>query len=856
MYRLLCLLVLVSFNAWSQSGGQVLSRMEKKNWEKAAQTLAKGLQKDTANVELRYVASLLYFHEEYPEHHVDSAYFYARAAIKGYQQLTVRDKEKIKRFPIDSAILLNHKIAVEKAAFAQAKVVNTETAYQHFLAYYPASDDVNAAVELRDEVAFLEALKVNTYTSFDAFLKRYPSSHRAADAQKRYDKLVYDHYTKDELLKSYEAFVQAFPASPYRSQAEYYIMQIATASGAASAFTEFIQHYPQSRWSDVARNMVFHLESATDAIRTQIMTDSLRKAEALSESYWVPFLKNGRYGFMNAEGAEQALPPLDDIDPEYLCGDLRTDVLITSQGVMSRSGKLLFKGNVEEVTDLGDGFLKIDLPSSSQLIHKSGFSINGECKAVHIVANRFIAVQKESGWGVLSFTGKVLLPYVYEEIAAFDDWIVLTKSGKKIVVTADQVGHTANKMALPETMAFDEVRRWGDKLCWVRNGALEGVLNERLEFIIPLDRQILVKTPFGFIRQKGSLQLVEGIAALQNVPFSQVIIQGQWMLAQQPGTVQLFNIPSSQRIVTHADSIWLDKNVAMVKVRDSVYAWLNKNTHVDYSISDKATLFSRDSSAWMLVAGRNNSKSVYDAITGTRLFTSDFDQVEHLMAGFFLLTKANKKGVIDAKGKIILPIEYDAIIQSEPGRLSLLKDKKFGLYDLTTRQLIRPLYERNLIQYNRQWMVAFKEGGWGFMDSNAKPVGKFQFNEVKFWNDTAAWVKENFQWKIYAIKSGKVLQDKIKDFRYVKQYPHEHVVIIHQDNYYGVMSNRSGVIIPSTFTDIVNVGDADKPMYFTEKHIEEADISVVIYYNHEGKLLRRQAFESADEYERIYCGKR
>jgi hypothetical protein len=41
-------------------------------------------------------------------------------------------------------------------------------------------------------------------------------------------------------------------------------------------------------------------------------------------------------------------------------------------------------------------------------------------------------------------------------------------------------------------------------------------------------------------------------------------------------------------------------------------------------------------------------------------------------------------------------------------------------------------------------------------------------------------------------------------------------------------------------------------MYFTEKHVEEASIFVVIYYNSEGKLLRKEIYDQ-DDYEKIYC---
>jgi len=60
------------------------------------------------------------------------------------------------------------------------------------------------------------------------------------------------------------------------------------------------------------------------------------------------------------------------------------------------------------------------------------------------------------------------------------------------------------------------------------------------------------------------------------------------------------------------------------------------------------------------------------------------------------------------------------------------------------------------------------------------------------------------------------------------------------------------MIIPTSFSSITNVGSDDDPLYFTAKEVEEAGIVVVIYYNKDGKLLRKQVYED-EEYAHIIC---
>jgi hypothetical protein len=95
----------------------------------------------------------------------------------------------------------------------------------------------------------------------------------------------------------------------------------------------------------------------------------------------------------------------------------------------------------------------------------------------------------------------------------------------------------------------------------------------------------------------------------------------------------------------------------------------------------------------------------------------------------------------------------------------------------------------------------------------------------------------------------------ISEIKTIKDTPEEKLIIINKEGNYGVVSSKEGIVIPIKFSDIVNVGSKDKPMYFTEKHVQEASIFVVIYYDSAGKMLRKEVYEQ-DDYERIYCDKK
>jgi hypothetical protein len=177
---------------------------------------------------------------------------------------------------------------------------------------------------------------------------------------------------------------------------------------------------------------------------------------------------------------------------------------------------------------------------------------------------------------------------------------------------------------------------------------------------------------------------------------------------------------------------------------------------------------------------------------------------------------------------------------------------KFGLFDCIKENLIKPEYDKNLTLYNANIISAYKNGFYGLITWENKPLSKFEFDEIQYWNDSAAFLKQDSQWVIYEITTRKVLLDRIKKISVIADKPDKKLVIVQQGGNYGVLHSREGTILPITFNDLKNVGSTDEPMYFTEKYVEEASIFVVIYYDDGGKMLRKEVYEH-DEYEKIYC---
>ena len=831
-----------------------LNRLQSGKWERSLSTLKKSLRKDTANLEANYVMSLWFLTAGNPQLQIDSSYKYILKSENLFELLNTRDRERVARFPIDSLLLVNQHDRIDSAAFERAKHFNTEKSYNRFIFSFPGAKQQSNAVELRDEVAFLDALKINTYTAYAEHFQKYPQSHRAQEAKKRYEKLLFEDKTSDKKLSSYKLFFEQYPSSPYRNEVQKEIFQLMTANGESETFFQYLKEYPQGEYAKNARDILYHLFKETDEkIPASIESDSLLQVIDLGTKFWIPFYKNGLYGFMDQDGEEVLPPRFEEIEEEYKCGPIKNDILIFKAGVFSRNGsKLLDTGT--EVTPIGWGFLIAEHEGCKQLIHKSGALIISDCyDDFKVVGNNFIAAKRVDNWSLFTLTGMLLPVTELSDVKEIEGVIVFTQGGKKKLATANQLAMLANGVELNEDLVFDDVVAFSKGLLLVRNGSLEGIITSDLVYTVPLDRQTLTKTSFGLLEKRTVGTIVRGLAPeLENQSWHQVYYHRDWLVLRREAQLQLYNIPAKKMVAMHADTIWFDRSLAFVKSNLETKVHLSANRVIDLPADSKITFINSRDSVQFFYTENKNKRTVFNLASGDILFTTDFEIAESIRSDFFMASKGSKKGLLGRNGKELVPVEMDAMILNSSGQISLLKNRNFGLFDLDTRKLIEPVYERNVTMLDKEHLIVFKDGFYGLIGWDTKPLTKFEFAEVIPWAESVIWVKKNMQWVLMNFRTEEVILDRIKDFSWILKSVGENVVRVHCENYYGVISNTKGLIIPPTFHEITNLGTNEIPFYFTEKTVEEADIYVVIYYNQDGKLVRRQAYEE-EEYERIYC---
>jgi hypothetical protein len=429
--------------------------------------------------------------------------------------------------------------------------------------------------------------------------------------------------------------------------------------------------------------------------------------------------------------------------------------------------------------------------------------------------------------------------------------LLLEEGGKSRLAKIKDLAKIADQQLPTFSKEYDQIRLWNDGLLWVKNGSDEAVLTQSLNEWIKPARQQITQAFFGAISYTAAGYVLHDRRTGPSQHYYSVKVQQPWVLAQQEGEWHSIDLVTKKNTSPAFDSVGFVGPFFVGLRGDTMQIRFVKDATIELPRLSRVQFLPGKDSLFFLMIEETDKKVIYNT-KAEKLFTVQAEKIEYNNENYFTITYKQKKGLLSMNGKVALKPEYDALGPVTNNVVATLKEKKFGLVDLSRKKEIKPEYDKNIAAYDKSRLIAFKDNASALIGWDNKSITAFEFEEINYWNDSLALVKKNFQWILYNFIEKKIVMDKIKAYKWVTDSPQEKIVIIQQENKYGVLSNTRGMIVPSTFTDIVNVGSATQPLYFTEKHVEEASIFVVIYYDKNGVQLRKYVYEGSD-YEKIYC---
>lgn len=150
-------------------------------------------------------------------------------------------------------------------------------------------------------------------------------------------------------------------------------------------------------------------------------------------------------------------------------------------------------------------------------------------------------------------------------------------------------------------------------------------------------------------------------------------------------------------------------------------------------------------------------------------------------------------------------------------------------------------------------MLIATEGGYqGIISKENEQLTAFEFDEVKYFNDSLALVRIEKEWLLEHIYTEEVLIDRIINYHILPTHNAVDRLQFTTEEGSGIYTTAKGKILAPTYSEIIHLGTNEDPIYFASKFIKEAEIYIVIYYDKNGNKLFTQSLRK-DDYFKIAC---
>ncbi len=355
-----------------------------------------------------YGLSTIYHRNDNPFYHPDSAYVRIENAVVSLSSVSKREQKILDRYRIDSVAVSRLYRSIVQHAWDYYAAKSTVASWDHFIRFYSSAGKTEDAVRARDSLAFELVQNSPDPADFEEFMQKYPGSVYESEARARFERTLFLSATKSETIEAYEKFINTYPSSPHHREASRKLYFLITdGSTDYRTFHDFIKRYPANPYVNEAWQRVYELFMAANysdnvyrdfnaAFPDFPFKQQLKVDYELSKEDFLPFRKNGKWGFINNRGEVR-------IEPRYEFTEAFADGL----ALVSKNGKLGF------VNKLGD---EVIIPFYDDAENfREGLAV----------------VSEQGKSGVVNRNGQMIVPLKYDEIGDFNEGLASAFYGEK-----------------------------------------------------------------------------------------------------------------------------------------------------------------------------------------------------------------------------------------------------------------------------------------------------------------------------------------------------------------------------------------------------------------------------------------
>ncbi|UZR95988.1 WG repeat-containing protein [Chondrinema litorale] len=855
----------------AQNVKPIQNALDKKDFEKAESKILKNLKKDSLDAGSYYLYSIYYVHpRNFENYHLDSAYKYVLASLNAYEKSDGKTKYNLAEDGIRLEEIQFQKKFIDSTAYNIADSLGSLEAYQYFLDHYQSEPYSGIAESKRDSIAFDVAQTKNTYEAYYDFIRNYPEADEYKEAKKRYDDLLYKVKTEKDDIFSLQNFIESYPESPYWDNAQLRLFNLYTLDNSIEVYEKFIEEYSQNIYVERAWSWIWYLQSNKDEFLKiypqfpdKSFVENALKADTLT---YYPFYDdaNELYGFMSRFGNELIPAGFERVPEQYLCEGVNDDFIVTYKnkkaGVVNILGQQITEFEFQEISNFDKGVLLVKKNNRVGLYHKSGFEIiKPEFVGMKSLPNRLVKYTNGAGWGLISYSGKVLTQPLYDNIEAIgEQFLVFEKDDKYSVTSKSKLFNNEIDLSFDYT-DFELLDGYFLLLEKNNSYALFDLRESKLLFE-NVDDVFETKNGWVVEKQKKFQVFNKGGIATSPLLFDDIImnqrsfgvkIEDKWGVSDDSGNLLLEPVYDTLYFVSNKGILLYQADKKFGYFYKDNLADLSKYTSLNIqlvTVTDTSGV--KKEKAFIITKNRYKQAGLIDD-EGKVIIANKYSEINVISEDLFIVEKYSKKGVVNAKGKQVVTSRYEGIVIKDD-YFALLNNKKFGLYDPRTENAIGANYDMMLNKYgNQDDVLIAKNGKYGLINLENDILVDFQFEDLRYWTDSVALVKHQGKWKLYHIKDFYFVPEVFDTFEYVKNSD-EIIIITYRSSGFGVLSSKYGRIIPEEYSAIVNMGSDERPFYFVERDVAQAGLYIVLYIDEKGKVNKKQVLKEQD-YFKIAC---
>lgn len=831
----------------------------------------KTLKKDSMHVGSWYALSVLFVQDDYEFYHIDSAYSAILKSQIALDSASAKMLKQMAKIPLNDSLLWLQRDHIDSLAFNMALEENTEKGYQTYLDRHLESKLMDKAIELRNARAFETATNINTYEGYRHFFEKYPLALEAKIARERYESLLFQSKTKDRKLASYIQFLHENPNTPFIREAERAIYAIIAAQHSPGQYLIFLKKYPKAPQAVSALNRLFHLEGISPSAFAKKFAqieipkawlDSLSSIDILNQEVLFPTYENGLYSLFNLAGKPSPIQKLPHLSENYFCGNIHSPWILQKPPqekalIINRKGQVIAKGEFEELHHLPNSWMKVKENGKWSLWHVSGEKLSEATYDEILPGNKnsTIGIQNNK-FLLLNGLGQPLFPRPYDEIRIEKD-LVLVRNGKLwAILEPEDLTKSIDLVPLEITFQLEDYEWIGEDMLWIIAGKMESLMHSSGQVKIPLGNHKIEKVPNGWAQITAKESYFYPVSAKKNEREVLESLQwtSQWKLAKKGKWALIRSGDLSTASYQYDSASLLAAQAAILRAGDTL--WLAyRDTLVrldqpDFRMVRSAQATDRDEVFFVL--NRERNRKVLLGPDGIFPLSVQFEDANWVSPGLLSYNRGNKKGLLNTKAETVGTPRYDAIGVAKDGWVSTLAGGKFGAVSDEKYETIPNEYDMALQLWSDKLLLANKKGKWGLIDEKNKTWLSFEFDQILPLENGQALTKKANQWQIRDILKDSVCYEQVLDWKELVNSKEEKILLIRSEEGYGLYSTIRGELLSPTYNDVINLGTADQPVFFAEKHVKEAEFYVVVYYNQKMEVIKTQAFQ-AKEYDNIFC---